>query len=152
MGHSKMVTMSGAPDNSGKKNAIQQAASTITYLQRYTLLAATGMSTKDDDDDGAGGADGQPGASAQGDGAGAVGKDTEQHGRRDPPARQQQPGAEPPAFYDQKKFDTNKATWRDVVKSGRKTPAAMIQFIESKGARLSPDQQNTIDSWSHEND
>lgn len=151
MGHSKMVTMSGAPDNSGKKNAIQQAASTITYLQRYTLLAATGMSTKDDDD-GAGGADGQPGASAQGDGAGAVGKDTEQHGRRDPPARQQQPGAEPPAFYDQKKFDANKATWRDMVKSGRKTPAAMIQFIESKGARLSPEQQNTIDSWSHEND
>lgn len=153
MGHSKMVTMSGAPDNSGKKNAIQQAASTITYLQRYTLLAATGMSTKDDDDDdGAGGADGQPSASAQGDGAGAVGKDTEQHGRRDPPARQQQPGAEPPAFYDQKKFDANKATWRDMVKSGRKTPAAMIQFIESKGARLSPEQQNTIDSWSHEND
>lgn len=152
MGHSKMVTMSGAPDNSGKKNAIQQAASTITYLQRYTLLAATGMSTKDDDDDGAGGADGQPGASAQGDGAGAVGKDTEQHGRRDPPARQQQPGAEPPAFYDQKKFDANKATWRDMVKSGRKTPAAMIQFIESKGARLSLEQQNTIDSWSHEND
>lgn len=53
-GHSETVTMSGAPDTSGKKNAIQQAASTVTYLQRYTLLAATGMSTKGADDDGVG--------------------------------------------------------------------------------------------------
>jgi len=52
-GHSEMVTMVGAPDTSGKKNAIQQVASTITYLQRYTLLAATGMSTKGQDDDAA---------------------------------------------------------------------------------------------------
>lgn len=57
MGHSEKVTMTGQPDNSGKKNAIQQQASTITYLQRYTLLAATGMSTKGQDDDGAGGAE-----------------------------------------------------------------------------------------------
>ncbi|MHA4915470.1 ERF family protein, partial [Enterococcus faecium] len=42
MGHSEKVTMTGQPDASGKKNAIQQQASTITYLQRYTLLAATG--------------------------------------------------------------------------------------------------------------
>lgn len=59
MGHSEKVTMTGQPDASGKKNAIQQQASTITYLQRYTLLAATGMSTKGQDDDGAGGADDQ---------------------------------------------------------------------------------------------
>lgn len=51
-GHSETVTMSAAPDNSGKKNAIQQIASTTTYLQRYTLLAITGMSTKGMDDDG----------------------------------------------------------------------------------------------------
>lgn len=52
LGHSETVTMSGAPDSSGKKNAIQQIASTTTYLQRYTLLAITGMSTKGMDDDG----------------------------------------------------------------------------------------------------
>lgn len=51
-GHSETVTMSGSPDASGKKNAIQQSASTVTYLQRYTLLAATGLSTKGQDDDG----------------------------------------------------------------------------------------------------
>lgn len=152
MGHSKMVTMSGAPDNSGKKNLIQQAASTITYLQRYTLLAATGMSTKDEDDDGAGGADDLPPGGTQGDGAGTSGKDTEQRGRRAPHARHQQTGAEPPAFYPQTKFDANKDAWRETVKSGRKTPAALITFIESRGAPLTEDQKLTIDSWSHEND
>ena len=51
-GHSESVSMTAAPDNSGKKNAIQQVASTVSYLQRYTLLAATGMATKGMDDDG----------------------------------------------------------------------------------------------------
>lgn len=54
MGHSESTTLEGAPDDSGKKNRIQQVASTVTYLQRYTLLAATGLATKDvEDDDGA---------------------------------------------------------------------------------------------------
>ena len=51
-GHSESVTMQGSPDDSGRKNAIQQVASTTTYLERYTLLAITGMSTKGMDDDG----------------------------------------------------------------------------------------------------
>ena len=50
-GHSETVELDGAPDNSGKKNAIQQVASTVTYLQRYTLLLATGLATKDQQDD-----------------------------------------------------------------------------------------------------
>lgn len=56
-GHSERVTMTAPPDVSGKKNAIQQVASTTTYLQRYTLLAITGMSTKGMDDDARGGDD-----------------------------------------------------------------------------------------------
>jgi hypothetical protein len=56
-GHSERITMSGPPDDSGKKNRIQQIASTVTYLQRYTLLAITGTSTVGDDDDGAGAGD-----------------------------------------------------------------------------------------------
>ena len=51
-GHSERVTMTAPPDDSGKKNKIQQIASSTTYLQRYTLLAVTGMSTKGMDDDG----------------------------------------------------------------------------------------------------
>lgn len=150
LGHSKKVTMSGVPDNSGKKNAIQQVASTVTYLQRYTLLAVTGMSTKGQDDDGAGGADDQSGAGTQTDGNGAAGKDSESRARRAAPARQQQAGGETPAFYPQTKFDANKDQWRDVVKSGRKTPSQMVAFIESRGAPLTESQILTIDSWANE--
>ena len=51
-GHSESVTLSAPPDDSGKKNNIQQIASTVTYLERYTLLAATGTAVKEQDDDG----------------------------------------------------------------------------------------------------
>ena len=51
-GHSEKVTMQAAPDSSGKKNSIQQVASAVTYLQRYTLMAAAGVAAKDVDDDG----------------------------------------------------------------------------------------------------
>jgi hypothetical protein len=51
LGHSTSVTMEAGKDDSGKKNAIQQVASTITYLERYTLLAITGLATHDQDDD-----------------------------------------------------------------------------------------------------
>lgn len=55
LGHSEQVVMTAAPDDSGKKNAIQQVASTITYLQRYTLMAACGLASRDmPDDDGRG--------------------------------------------------------------------------------------------------
>ena len=47
----------GPLDNSGKKNPIQQAASTVTYLERYTFLMITGLAVEEQDDDGAHGAD-----------------------------------------------------------------------------------------------
>lgn len=51
LGHSESTTLSSGRDDSGKKNAIQAMASAITYLQRYTLLAATGLATHDQHDD-----------------------------------------------------------------------------------------------------
>lgn len=51
-GHSEKVTMQAAADTSGKKNSIQQAASTVHYLQRYTFLSATGLAVEEMDDDG----------------------------------------------------------------------------------------------------
>jgi len=53
-GHSESVSLSAGADGSGKKNPIQQVASTVTYLERYTLLAATGLAAADMDDDGKG--------------------------------------------------------------------------------------------------
>lgn len=53
-GHTEKTAMTAALDDSGSKNQIQQAGSTITYLQRYALLAALGITTADTDDDGRG--------------------------------------------------------------------------------------------------
>lgn len=54
MGHSEIVTLAAYPDESGRKNKIQAIGSTVTYLQRYTLMAALGIASSDDDDAGAG--------------------------------------------------------------------------------------------------
>lgn len=51
-GHNERTRMHGPPDPSGSKNAIQAIGSAVTYLQRYTLLAATGLAAKDIDTDG----------------------------------------------------------------------------------------------------
>ena len=50
-GHSESNTMSAKKDASGAKNEIQQIGSTITYLQRYSLIGALGISTADSDMD-----------------------------------------------------------------------------------------------------
>lgn len=52
LGHSEETTLCAASDTSGSKNAIQAIGSTITYLERYTLLALTGLATYDQEDDG----------------------------------------------------------------------------------------------------
>jgi hypothetical protein len=54
LGHSEYAELSAPPDTSGKKNSIQSIGSTVTYLQRYTFAAITGLAAKDQDDDGAG--------------------------------------------------------------------------------------------------
>ncbi|MBB04097.1 MAG: ERF family protein [Pseudooceanicola sp.] len=52
-GHSEETTLFGPPDNSGNKNGYQAVGSAATYLQRYTLKLALGLSaTKDDDGQG----------------------------------------------------------------------------------------------------
>ncbi|CAG2152558.1 hypothetical protein LMG19282_04216 [Cupriavidus campinensis] len=129
-GHEESVSMGGPPDTGGAKNQIQARASTKSYLERYTLKAITGLSEQNDDDDGNGGKPREPAD----------------------PGRQQQRQPETKATYPQERFDANKAAWRDIVRSKKKTVAQMIAFIESKGAPLTDAQKNTIDSWSHEND
>lgn len=49
-GHSEENSLAGPADNSGSKNAIQAIGSTLTYLQRYTLIQALGLAASDDDD------------------------------------------------------------------------------------------------------
>lgn len=49
-GHEEENMLAGPPDASGSKNAIQAIGSTLTYLQRYTLVQALGLAASDDDD------------------------------------------------------------------------------------------------------
>lgn len=53
MGHSERTPLEAGADTSGSKNAIQAIGSAVTYLQRYTLLAATGLAVAGSDIDGA---------------------------------------------------------------------------------------------------
>jgi hypothetical protein len=54
LGYGVETSLEASHDDSGGKNAIQSLGSTITYLERYTLLALTGLATHDMDDDGKG--------------------------------------------------------------------------------------------------
>lgn len=48
--HSEETTLSGPADTTGNKNAIQSIGSTLTYLQRYSLVQMLGLAAADDDD------------------------------------------------------------------------------------------------------
>ena len=52
LGHSEKVMLQAGADQSGSKNNIQAIGSTVSYLQRYTLLAATGLASAEMDNDG----------------------------------------------------------------------------------------------------
>lgn len=49
-GYSEETSLSASPDQSGNKNNFQAVGSAVTYLQRYTLKAALGLSAEVDDD------------------------------------------------------------------------------------------------------
>ncbi len=51
-GHFEITSLQASADNSGSKNSIQAIGSTVSYLERYTLLALTGLATYDMDNDG----------------------------------------------------------------------------------------------------
>jgi hypothetical protein len=52
LGHFETTMLTAACDSSGGKNAIQALGSTISYLERYTILALTGLATHEMDTDG----------------------------------------------------------------------------------------------------
>lgn len=53
LGHvDEQTSLTGPPDVSGGKNAIQAIGSSTYYLERYTLLAALGLAPKNQDTDG----------------------------------------------------------------------------------------------------
>jgi hypothetical protein len=51
-GHQECTSLSETADTSGSKNKIQGLASTVSYLERYTLFAILGIASKEMDTDG----------------------------------------------------------------------------------------------------
>lgn len=49
-GHSEETALTGGADTTGSKNAIQAIGSTLTYLQRYSLVQMLGLAAAADDD------------------------------------------------------------------------------------------------------
>lgn len=128
-GHEEVTRMSGPPDQSGAKNAIQARASTVSYLEKYTLKMALGLAEQDDDDDGQGGAGGDQG--------GAQGSN-----RRDPePPPPPPPPAEKPAMPAEQ-FDRNFVEWKSLIEGGRE-PERIIAKVETKYT-LTKEQKDKI--------
>lgn len=121
MGHSESTSMQAGADQSGKKNAIQAVASSITYMQRYTLLAATGLATMDMPDDDGRGYDDQPDR---------------------PFANEPRQQAALPGYTDDE-FKAKLPAWLDFIAQGKKTPDALIATLQTR-VTLSKNQIEAI--------
>jgi hypothetical protein len=59
-GFSEESFLTAPPDTTGAKNPVQSIGSTVTYLKRYTLEAALGITATEDDDGRGGGTESEP--------------------------------------------------------------------------------------------
>lgn len=134
MGHSKSVTMPAFPDDTGGKNAIQAVASAVSYLEKYTLLAVTGLAASGMDDDG-----------------NSAGPRTEEGQQGDkPPGQTQQPAEQQPGRLPEmspEHFDKNFPAWKAGIDSGRKTPGDVLTTLTTKYT-LTQEQKSRIRSCS----
>ena len=114
LGYSEETTLISQPDTSGGKNGIQAIGSTVSYLQRYTLLAALGLSTENQDDDGIA----SEGMSPQG-----------------PQGAQQAV-----EYCPEDQFQALLPTWQEKIIVKNMNPEKLLDWIRNKGMCLSPDQ------------
>lgn len=105
-GHSVSCKMQGFPDQSGNKNLLQQMASTVSYLKKYTLSNVTGLACVDDDNDG-----------------NYQQFDASQHQTQEIPALE---------YYPQESFDKNFNQWQTLIKDKGVTADRIIAMAESK--------------------
>jgi hypothetical protein len=139
LGHSEAVPFGGPPDEGGAKNKMHARASTLSYLERYTLKAVTGLAEEDDEAD---------------DDAGADRMRTEDR-RRGPPDTPPEPPPPPvaPPEYTDEEFAEKLPPWVDQLtipneKSGKCiAPERLIAFIESKGKRFTQAQKEKLTSY-----
>ena len=101
-GHEQRCALESLPDNSGKKNAIQSIASTISYLKKYTLCGAFGIATEAQDDDGHASAGQLP---------------------------EPQPQV---VYYPEENFNAHFPKWKEAVLAGKKTISDIEKMASSR--------------------
>ena len=114
-GHSEECCLSAPPDATGSKNVIQAIGSTVTYLQRYTLLALTGLATCGQDDDG-------------------KGADPDKQSKKKPTKKEEQQKIVDQAFFDFE-CEQKEALLEGFVYSKEKFEAAIIKHFKSLPTR-----------------
>ena len=114
LGHSESVSMGGPPDTGGAKSPIQARASTISYLERYTLKAVCGVAEQGEDDDCNG-------------------------GRKEPEVKKE---PEKPAATDEQ-IAAQLTAWGKLVDSGKQTADSIIVKLRTK-VTVTPEQEETI--------
>lgn len=121
-GHQESITMGGPPDVGGAKNAVQARASTVSYLEKYTLKMALGLAEQNDDNDGQGGAP-EP--------------------QKEPQQQREAPPPKPKPEYPDEQFQENLSAWVGLIATGKKTHDRVIGMLETKFT-LSDEQKATI--------
>jgi len=126
-GHSESVTQRAPADQSGGKNTIQSIGSTVTYLQRYTLLSITGLATYDQDDDGYGS---------------AASSDSQELGRGQDKPQGSSPERVP---YPDEQLLANSKEWKALFQAGRANPESLITRISQRFTLTDHQQQQIRD-------
>lgn len=122
-GHSESSTMEATPDTTGLKNAVQAVGSAITYLRRYTLGMALGISTTADTDT----------------------QDIPRSSDKPPSAPEPsapEPREEKPA-YTLADMDINMPKWIKLVRDGKKTPDQIVKMLKRR-FELTSDMERKI--------
>lgn len=115
-GHEVNASMSSTPDSSGGKNSIQQVASAVQYMRRYTLTGALGIVVADFDND-----------AASVDQVPAVFINESEYCTED-------------------KFQKNFPTWEKQIKDGKKTASELINFLNSRDLFFTEEQLVAINN------
>jgi len=127
-GHLEQCEMIGMLDATGRKNILQQGASTTTYLMRYTLSGVFGIATIDDDIDGFLLNDEKP---------------FDNPAPADPYAEYEQVEGDTKPPYPDEKFCKNFPKWAAAINVGDATADSIIAMISSRFT-LTPDQVDLI--------
>ena len=117
-GHEIKATMFSTPDSSGGKNSIQQVASAVQYMRRYTVTGALGITTADFDDDAANMTSDQVPATMI--------LDSE--------------------FCTEEDFQKKFPAWEKQIQNGKKTNGDLINFLNGKGLFFTEDQLAAINN------